>query len=76
MLFVWSKRLTSPSFAFVDFLDQDQVNLLKALQGTKRVDVTYDGDTDFLVLPKRHYKQKVFARRCAKMTGSYCTKRQ
>jgi hypothetical protein len=46
-LYVGSHRVTSPSFPFKDCLDQDQAGLLGALHGAERIDVVYDGDTDF-----------------------------
>ena len=46
-LYVGSKRLTIPSFPFEDCLDQEQLGLLGALHGAERIDVMYDGDTDF-----------------------------
>ena len=46
-LYVGSHRVTSPSFPFKDCLDQEQLGLVKALCGATRIDVMYDGDTDF-----------------------------
>ena len=46
-IYVGSHRLTSPSFPFADSLDQEQLGLLGALHGAERIDVVYDGDTDF-----------------------------
>ena len=46
-LYVGSHRVTSPSFPFDDCLDQEQLGLANALHGAERVDVMYDGDTDF-----------------------------
>ena len=46
-LYVGSHRVTSPSFPFKDCLDQEQLGLVKALYGAERIDVVYDGDTDF-----------------------------
>lgn len=46
-LYVGSHRVTSPSFPFKDCLDQEQLGLVKALHGATRIDVMYDGHTDF-----------------------------
>ena len=46
-IYVESHRVTSPSFPFKDCLDQEQLGLLGALHGAERIDVVYDGDTDF-----------------------------
>ena len=46
-MYVGSKRLTNQSFPFSDCLDQQQVELLKALHESNRIDVVYDGDRDF-----------------------------
>ena len=46
-LYVGSCRITYPSFPFKDCLDQNQLGVLGALHGAERIDVVYDGDTDF-----------------------------
>lgn len=46
-LHVGNHRLTSQNFPFVECLEQEQVDLLNALHGTNRIDVVYDGGTDF-----------------------------
>ena len=46
-IYVESHRVTIPSFPFKDCLDQEQRGLVKALYGATRIDVMYDGDTDF-----------------------------
>ena len=46
-LYVGSHRVTSPSFPFKDCLDQEQLGLVKALYGATRIEVMYDGGTDF-----------------------------
>ena len=48
-LYVGSCRITCPSFPFKDCLDQKLLGFLDTLHGAERIDVVYDGDTDFCV---------------------------